>query len=99
MPIFLASLLGGLVSAAGSIGGRVLLAMGFGYVAFTGISTGLDALKASVQSYLSGAPADVVGIMSTLKVDVSVSIIFSAIAARLLLNGLVSGTIKRMVLK
>ena len=99
MPAFIAALLGGLVSVAGSIVGRVLLALGIGYVAYSGVSALLDALKAQVVSTLQGAPSTVVQIMSLLKVDVSLSILFSALAARLILKGLTSDTIKRMVVK
>ncbi|MEQ1775539.1 MAG: DUF2523 domain-containing protein [Burkholderiales bacterium] len=99
MPIFIASLLGGLIQAAGSIAGRVLLSLGIGYVAYTGISALLDGAKAAAISYLQGAPANVVTIMSMLKVDSALSLIFSAVLARLVLKGLTSGTIKRMIVK
>jgi hypothetical protein len=99
MPIFLAALLGGRVSAAGSIAGRVLISLGISYVAYTGISAALDAIKAQVVTWLTGAPATIVTIMSLLKVDVAVSIIFSAYAARLVLRGLSSGKVTKMVIK
>lgn len=99
MPLFLAALIGGLVSVASSIVGRVLIALSIGYVAYSGLSALLDTIKAQVISYLVGAPATVVSIMALLKVDVAVSIIFSAYAARLILAGLTSDKITRMVVK
>lgn len=99
MPIFLASLLGGLLSIVGSLVGRVVLALGFAAVAYTGISSSLDFLKDSAVSALLGLPPDVVGLMGVMKVGQSVSIIFSAITARLLLNGLSSDTVKRWVMR
>jgi hypothetical protein len=99
MPLFLAALLGGLVSAASSIAGRVLIALGIGYVTYTGISALLDWIKAQVISYLVGAPATIVAIMGLLKIDVAVSIVFSALAARLVLRGLTSDKITKMVIK
>lgn len=99
MPIFLAAFLGGLIQSAASIAGRVLIALGVGIVSYTGISSLLDVLKAQVQSYLLGVSADIVGVMSALRIDVSISILFSAYAARLVLMGLTSDTVKRMVLK
>jgi len=99
MPIFLAALLGGFISSAASIAGRVLISIGFGIVAYTGITVALDALKDQAMANLSAVPADIIGIMGLLKVDVSLSIIFSAIATRLLIMGLTSGVIKRMILK
>ncbi len=99
MPLFLAALLGGLVQAASSIVGRVLIALGIGYVSYTGISALLAVIKSQVVSYLVGSPGTVVAIMGLLKVDVAVSIIFSALAARLVLQGLTSDKVTRMVIK
>ena len=99
MPLFLAALLGGLVQAASSIVGRVLIALGIGYISYTGINALLTLIKSQVVSYLVGAPGTVVAIMGLLKIDVAVSIIFSAFAARLVLQGLTSDKVTRMVLK
>ena len=99
MPIFLAALLGALVQASGSIVARVLIALGIGYASYSGITAVLDGVKALVVSYLSGAPVTILTIMSLLKVDVAVSIIFSAYAARLVLRGLSSGKLTKMVVK
>ena len=99
MPLFLASLLGGLVQVASSIVGRVLIALGIGYVSYSGLSALLDGLKSQVIGYLTGAPAQVVAIMGLLKVDVALSVIFSAYAARLILAGLTSDKVTRMVVK
>ncbi|MCC6609254.1 MAG: DUF2523 domain-containing protein [Burkholderiales bacterium] len=99
MPLFLAALLGGLVQAASSIVGRVLIALGIGYVSYTGINALLGWIKSQVVSQLAGAPGTVVAIMGLLKIDVAVSIIFSALAARLVLQGLTSDKVTKMVIK
>ncbi|SPD67820.1 conserved protein of unknown function (plasmid) [Cupriavidus taiwanensis] len=99
MPVFLLSLLGGLVSIAASMVGRVLIALGIGYVTYSGISVLLDTLKAQVVSRLSGASVEFVQVMSLVKIDVCVSILFSAMTARLLLQGLTSDKITKMVIK
>lgn len=99
MPLFLAALLGGLVQAASSIVGRVLIALGIGYVSYTGINALLGWIKSQVIASLVGAPGTVVAIMGLLKIDVAVSIIFSALAARLVLQGLTSDKVTRMVIK
>ena len=99
MPLFLAALLGGLVQAAGSIVGRVLIALGIGYVSYTGISALLTVIKGQVIAQLTGAPATIVAIMGLLKIDVAVSVIFSALAARLVIQGLTSDKVTRMVVK
>lgn len=99
MPIFIAALLGGLVSAAASLTGRVLIALGIGYVSYTGISAGLGTLEAQVIANLQALPAQWITIAHLLQVDTSVSIMFSAVAARLVLAGLTSGALTRMVIK
>jgi len=99
MPLFVAALIGGLVQVAGSIVGRVLIALSIGYVSYSGLSVLMDSLKSQVMGLLSGAPATIVTIMALLKVDVAVSIIFSAYAARLVLAGLTSDKLTKMIVK
>lgn len=99
---FIAMLVGGVGLSIPAIVGRVLLALGVGYAAFTGINTALDWLKAEAIASLQGAPANVAIIMSLLKVDRALSVIFSAVAIRLTIKGLSSaagGTIKRVSVK
>ena len=43
MPVFIAALIGGLVSAAGSLVGRVLVSLGIGYVVFSGLDVSTQA--------------------------------------------------------
>ena len=99
MPLFVAALIGGLVQVAGSIVGRVLIALSIGYVSYSGLTVLMDSLKSQVMGLLSGAPATIVTIMALLKVDVAVSIIFSAYAARLVLAGLTSDKLTKMIVK
>jgi Protein of unknown function (DUF2523) len=99
MPVFLASLLGGLISITATLAGRVLLALGIGMVSYTGLSFTIDFAKAQAISALQATGADVVGMLSTMQVGTSISIIFSAMLARLVLQGLTSDTIKNMVFK
>jgi len=99
MPIFLAAFLGGLASAAASLTGRVLIALGIGYVSYTGISAGLGTLEAQVIANLQALPSQWITVAHLLQLDKVVSIFFSAVAARLVLAGLTSGTLTRMVIK
>ena len=99
MPLLLAALLGGLVQAAGTLVGRVLISLGIGYVAFTGVDASITWAKNQFLSGVSGLSADAIGLASTLKVGVCVSMLLSALTARLTLNGLTSGTIRKMVQK
>jgi len=44
MPVFLASILGGLSAAAGGLAGRVMLSLGIGYVTYQGVDLAMTAL-------------------------------------------------------
>jgi hypothetical protein len=99
MPWLIAILINALIAIAGTIAGRVLLALGMGYVSYTGISFLLDGIKALVVGQLQSAPSNMVVVMSLLKIDVCINILFSALAARWALQGLASGKVTRMVIK
>lgn len=95
MPVLLASLLGGLVNIAGTLVGRVLIALGISVVTYSGMSASLEWLRAGAVASFGGLPANVLGIMALLKVGECVSMVFSAITVRLTLSGLANGTIKQ----
>jgi hypothetical protein len=99
MPVFLASLLGGLVSLTGSIVGRAMIALGIGVVTYSGLSVTLDYVKTQALSAIHGLPAEVVGLLGYMGVGVFLNMIFSAFAARLVLNGLTGDAIKKWVIK
>lgn len=99
MPLFLAALMGALVSIAGSLVGRVLVSLGIGLAVFTGVDTSISwARDFAVQSILASS-AQTVATASALKVGVCISILTSALVARMTLNGLTGGTISKMVQK
>lgn len=99
MPIFVATLLGGLAQAAGSLVGRVLLALGMGFVSYQGLDLVLDGLRVMFVDNLALLDARVVQALGVMNVDRAFTLIMSAIAARLLIQGLSSGAVKRLVVK
>lgn len=99
MPIFVAALGGMLINLVGTLVGRVLVALGIAVVTYTGVNASLDALKSSALTSMMSLPPEMLAIMGLLKVGVCISIVTSATAARLLLNGLTGGTFKRWVHK
>jgi len=99
MPVILLSLLGGLALVAGSIVGRVLIALGIGYVSYTGLSAWVGSVKDLILSNLYALPPEFIQVMSLVKLDTCISILFSAISVRLVLEGLSSDTITKMVIK
>lgn len=99
MPTFVAAIGGMLINLVGSLVGRVLVALGMAVVTYTGVNATMESLKAqAVQSFLS-LPPEVFGMLALMRVGQCISIVTSAIAARLLLDGLTSDTFKRWVLK
>lgn len=99
MPVFISAIGGMLLTLTGSIVGRVFIALGLGVVTYTGLSVTTDQLTSLLDQSLSGLPADIVGLLGYMKVGVCINIIISAIAARMLINGISGDTFKRWVLK
>ncbi|KXU37181.1 hypothetical protein AXE65_00595 [Ventosimonas gracilis] len=77
-----------LLAIVGSLVFRALSALGFGYLAYTGLNSLMD----SIQSYLYGLfgalPVEVMHLLGLAKVDIAINITFAAMAARLLLVGM-----------
>jgi len=92
-------LLGGLINVAGTIAGRVLIGLGISVITFSGLSVTLTWVKNQAISALQGLPAEMVQLLAYAGVGEFVSIVASAFAARLLLNGLTDGSIKKWVMK
>jgi len=91
MPPFVAALLGGLLNLAVPLAGRVLIGLGFAAVTYTGLSVTLGWLKDEAVARIQGMPSDVVLMLGYMQVGVALSIITSAIATRLVLDGLSAG--------
>lgn len=99
MPLWLAALLGGLVEIAGTLVGKVLLSLGFGYVTYSGVDTGLTWAKTFALAKIGAAGGQVVAFAGVLQVGTCISMVAAAISARLLISGLTGGSFKRLVMK
>lgn len=99
MPVFVAAIGGMLINLVGTLVGRVLVALGLSVITYTGVNATLEALKSQAVQSLTALPPEVFGMLGMMRVGQCISIITSAIAARLLLDGLTSDTFKRMVMK
>jgi hypothetical protein len=88
-------LLGGLLSIIPSLVGKALISLGIGVVTYSGLSASLDWLKSSFITAASGLPPEVVGMLSLMKVGSCVSMIFSAMAIRMVILGMTGDTFKR----
>ena len=99
MPIFIAALGGMLINLVGTLAGRILIALGISVVTYGGITVTLDALKAQAIGAFGFLPPEVFGILGILKVGQCISIVTSAIAAKLVIDGLTGDTFKKWVHK
>lgn len=77
MPI-IASLIGALSTAAGSLVGRVLLALGMGFVTFKGADVSISWILDFIKQSLSAMPVQVVNFFAFLWIDKALSMVFSA---------------------
>lgn len=99
MPAIASVIWGAFLNIIGSVVGRALVALGLGVVTFTGMNASLDWMRDQAISSILQLDPQVVQLLGVLKVGTFISIISSAVAVRLLLNGVQSGTFKRWVLK
>ena len=99
MPLFIAALVGALIQIAGTLVGKVLVSLGIGLVVYTGVDASISWARDLALSNIQGLPADAVGILSTMKVGVFISMVSSALVVRMTMQGLTGGAIKRMVQK
>jgi hypothetical protein len=101
MPLIVAALVGALIQAAVTMVGRVLIALAISAVTYAGVSALFNQIKASAFASMDSAFA--VGTigqwMGILHVGACMNILFSAVAARLVLKGLTNGSLKRWVTK
>lgn len=98
LAIFMPALMGGLATITASIVGRVVLALGIGFVTYTGISAGIDAIQAQVISSVSGLTGDSLALVGYLWIDKAISVIFSAVSVSIAMRG-IGGSVKKMVFK
>lgn len=87
-----------LLMIAASMVARVLVSLGLSVVTYIGIGKALDFLKTTLMGALGGLPAEVFSMLAYLKVGTCISIIFSAMFASMLLNGLSSDTFKKWII-
>lgn len=96
--LFISALVGALASAMGSLAGRALIALGFGFVTYKGIDVGIASLKQGVITQVQGLPADAVGLIGYLWLDKGLTMVFSAVATAITMRTL-GGSMKKLVAK
>ena len=98
MPLIL-MLIGGLVQAAGPIVAQVLLSMGIGFVAYSGIDLMLETMKTQVFGSFNAGGAVFLQFVGVFQLGTAVNIIASAYTARMTIAGITGGSITKMVTK
>lgn len=98
MPWIVSVLLGGLLNLVGSFVGRVLLALGFGFVEYVGVSTLINSVKSQATSLFASVGASSLAEWAGFfRIDQHISIVISAIGVKVLLNALGGDKIRRLV--
>jgi hypothetical protein len=83
---FISALIGGFMTVAGSLVGRVLLALGMGYVSYTGFNASAGWLLDQIKANMGSMGADTVSFLAWLWVDKAIGLIFSAYSAALVVK-------------
>lgn len=100
MPALIGFIWTAFISVSGTLVAKVLLSLGIGYVTYSGVSASIDWARAAFLSGMGGLPAAAVGLASTMKIGVCVSMILSAVTARMVMRGMsAAGSIKTMQVK
>lgn len=90
------ALVAGLASGAVQIVLKVLAALGFGYLTFTGVDMLVTQNETQVLQLLGNLPPLAQQLLGVLQIGTCIKIIFSALVLRLSVAGLNAGVIKRM---
>lgn len=99
MGFIVAAILGGFATVAASLVGRVLLALGIGYLSFSGISSLGDWIHGQIQTAFTGLPGDISAFLGFLWVDKAVTMVFSAWVAALAFKLGGSDTLTAMIVR
>jgi archaellum component FlaF (FlaF/FlaG flagellin family) len=99
VPLLIQALLGGLIQAAGTLVGKVLLSLGIVYVSYTGINTFFDTAKQTLFSNIAQQAPVAVQLAGVLQIGTCVNILVSAALAKLVMMGLTNGSLTRMITK
>lgn len=100
MPWIISVLLGGLLQIAASLVGRVLIALGFGYVEYLGVSALVDSVKAQATSLITSVGASSLSEWAGFfRIDQHISIVISAIGVKVLLSALGGDKVRKLVQK
>lgn len=87
MPVVIAALLGGLLQFAGSMVGRVLIALGMSYVTYRGLNTLLTLALTDIKNAIGGLGGAAAGLIGMLWIDKALTMYFSSVVAATVIKG------------
>lgn len=103
MPWIASIIIGGLLELMGSLIGRALLALGFGFVEYVGISILVDQVKGALGSAMDSFAGSGIGNMlewaGFFRLDVHFTILLSAIGVKIAFNALSGTRVRKLVQK
>lgn len=100
LPAFLLPAFGGaLITFAGSVVGRVLIALGMQVVVFAGMTAAFEFFYDLVISNVTGMGATAMQVFGLLRIDQCVAVLVGAAAAKYLLSGVLNGGMSRLLMK
>lgn len=99
MPVLITALWGFFLSILPTVVGRVLLALGFTYAAYSGFNLAIDFVLQQIKDSFAGLPADIVSFIGWLWIDRAVTLIFSAYTVAMAYKTGGQTVIKRLVMK
>lgn len=91
---FIAALWGALIPMMGTMAGRLLIALGVGYVTYKGMDVTATFLLDSIKSSLSAMPVEVLNFLGFCWIDKAIGMIFSSWTASIALKGIAGGITK-----
>ena len=102
MPLFVPTLMSGLwtllSASVVTLALKMLAAIGFGVVVYSGIDLGISAIETELLSNLNGLPADMLQIMRIWEFDTGIKIIIAGYGANLALRTS-TGLLSRVIFK
>lgn len=99
MPVIIAMLIGALAEVAGSLVGRILLALGLQMTVYAGLDVIFDEITSYALSNLTGFSGVTAQIISLFRVDEVIAVLSGAITASMTVQGIKSGTLTKLVHK
>lgn len=98
MPLLM-PLLGGLLTICGSLVGRVLLALGMGFITYQGFDVGIGWLLTQIKANITSLPPQVSQFLAFIWLDKAIGLVFSAYSAATLIRMAGSTKITKLVTK